>query len=176
MKALYNAILDKLVSDVPELKMIDFDLGQLVQEVLPPLNYPAALVRIDVNDLEDLGGRKQQGPASITITFIFRTFERTHSIAPEVHRAKGLEHLDILEKAKWALHGLAGDDFTQLSHRASTSADRVELRAYPMIFDTTLTLTPPPAQQQYIPWGEAGGAAPGPSLCIEDEDQQSLLS
>lgn len=170
MKELYLAIMARLKAAVPELKMIDFDLGQLTQETLPPLNYPAALVRIDVNDLEDLSQRKQNGPGMITVTLVFRTFERTSSIVTDANRAVGLAHLDILEKTKWALHGLSGSTFTPLSHRAYTSADRPELRAYPLPFTTTVTDTPPASQQQFVPWGTAGGVGVGPDLCLEDEE------
>lgn len=175
MRTIYTEILDRLVSQVPALKMVEFDLGQLVQETLPGLNYPAALIRIDVNDLEELAGRAQQGVATITLTLVFRTFERTHSIASAANRAKGLEHLDVIEKVKWALHGFAGSTFTPLSHQATTSADRVELRAYPMIFTTLVTETPPADQAAYVPWGQADGTTgAGPDLCLKDETQSLL--
>lgn len=174
MKALYNAVLNQLVTKVPELKMIDFDLGQLAQLELPSLNYPAALIRIDINDLVDLGQRLQQGTAIISITLVFRTFERTHSIATAEFRAKGLEHLDIIDKVKWAIHSLAGATFSPINHRATTSADRVELRAYPMIFDTLIYENPPADQVTHVPWTEAGGVAPGPDICLEDENQNLL--
>lgn len=170
MKALFTAIQNRLISEVTELKMIDFDLGQTDMEPLPPLDYPAALISFGESPFTDLGGRTQQAQAMIIVRLVFRVFERTSSVAASQYRAVGLAHLDVVDKIKWALHGFAGDDFTPISHRSFATEPRADLRVYTQIFETLLTDSPPADQVKYISWGDAGGSGAGPDLCAQDED------
>lgn len=176
MKELFIAIQEHLIAAVPELKMIDFDLGQLEVEPLPSLSYPAALISFVDSDFLDLGAGKQQADVNINISFIFRTFERTHSIAKTQYRAVGLKHLDIVDKAKWALHGLTGDNFNPISHRSFATTSRADLRVYLLSFTTLLTVEPPNNHtlNKFIKWTEGGGTPPGPDLCLTDEENQPL--
>jgi hypothetical protein len=173
MKAVFVAIQDKLIADVPALKMIDFDLGQLEQEPLPPLDYPAALISFGESPFADLGGLIQQATVSINIRLAFRVYERTHNIAQSAYRSIGLSHLDTIEAVKWALHGLSGDDFASISHRMFFTEPRADLRVYSLSFETILTVLPP--DPQYVPWGDGGGDGDGPDICIQDEDENPLV-
>jgi hypothetical protein len=168
MKVIFEAIQNKLDTDVTALQFIDFDLGQLEQEPLPPLDYPACLISFGESPFIDFGQLSQQATMLINIRLAFRVFERTHNIAQAQYRAIGLSHLDTIEAVKWALHGLSGTDFTELSHRGFSTEPRADLRVYSLTFETLLTVTPP--TQPYVPWADAGGAGAGPDFCVQDED------
>lgn len=172
MKVLFEAIQNKLIADVTELRMIDFDLGQLEQQPLPPLDYPACLIAFGESPFVDLGRLRQQAEVIINIRLAFRVFERTHNIAASQYRAIGLAHLDVVDKVKWALHGLSGDDFDAMSHTGFNTEPRADLRVYGLTFKTLLTVTPP--NDQYVSWDNAGGAGDGPELCLQDEDGNPL--
>lgn len=169
MKVVFTAIQDKLIGDVPTLKFIDFDLGQLEQEPLPSLDYPAALISFNESPLVDLGGLNQQALLLISVRLVFRVFERTHSVAASQYRSIGLSHLNTIDDVKWALHGLSGTDFTELSHRSFSTEPRADLRVYQLLFETILLVKPPTSQ--YIPWADAEGTSGlGPNFCTQDED------
>jgi hypothetical protein len=169
-KALFTGIQDRLIAQVTELKLIDFDLGQLEQEELPPLDYPAALIGFTDSEVTELGGRSQQAETTVQVRLVFRVFERTSSIVAGQYRAVGLAHLDLVEKVKWALHGLAGTDFSALSHRNFRTEPRADLRVYSLDFSARVCLDPPSDQVQYVPWGSAGGSGAGPEFCVEDQN------
>lgn len=169
-KALFTGIQNRLIAQVPELKLVDFDLGQLEQEELPPLDYPAALIGFTDSIIAELGGRSQQGEATIVVRLVFRVFERTSSVVAGQFRTVGLQHLDIVDKVKWALHGFSGTEFAPLSHRNFRTEPRADLRIYDLEFYTLVDLVPPADQTQYVPWNDAGGSGAGPDLCIEEDD------
>lgn len=167
MKELFQVIQNKLISDVPELAMIDFDLGQLEQEPLPPLSYPALLISFNDALSEDIGGRSQETNVTISMQIAFRVFERTHSIAQSEWRAVGLGHLDIVDKVRWCLHGFEGDCFRPLSKRGFFTVPRADLRVYILTFETLITETPP--NPQYVSWTQSGGQGIAPDLCLTDD-------
>lgn len=172
MKVLFEAIQNKLITDVTELRMIDFDLGQLEQEPLPPLDYPACLIAFGESPYSDLSLLAQQAEVQITLRLAFRVFERTHNIASSQYRQIGLAHLNVIDKVKWALHGLSGADFDKISHRLFSTEPRADLRVYQLSFETMLTVQPP--TEQYVSWSDAGGEGAGPDFCAQDLDGNVL--
>ncbi|MEL6359125.1 MAG: hypothetical protein AAFQ01_04220 [Bacteroidota bacterium] len=178
MKEIFVAIQNKIINQVPQFKFVDLDLGQVDQEPLPPLNYPAALVAFTDSLFTDLSELQQQAEVVIIVRLAFREYERTHSVAAEEYREVGLAHLDLIDSIKWALHGLSGPSFTQLSHTGFSTEPRADLRVYQLSFSTLYTAEPPTDANQtnYVPWSEAGGQGVGPDLCIQDEENESLLS
>lgn len=175
MKDLFTAAQQRLSTEVPALRMVDWDLGQLAQEELPDLSYPAALIKVEETDQQALGRYQTAGPATLYVTLAFRVFERTHSIAEDQWRAKGLEHLDTLHAAKWALQGYSGPAFSALNYRSGVNTERADLRIYLLSFECETTDTAPADKNKYIPWPDAGGTGAGPDLCLEDEQDNSLL-
>lgn len=153
MEELFAIIQQHLIDTVPQMKFVDMDLGQLEQEPLPSLSYPACLILFQDTQFASFGGRdKQDATVNIACRFAFRTFERTHNaVAPEF-RAKGREHMKILDAAKWALQGLAGECFTPLMHVSFNTEQRADLRVYNLLFQTDLTVMRP--NPQYVPIGE----------------------
>ncbi|RME95495.1 MAG: hypothetical protein D6772_13160 [Bacteroidetes bacterium] len=172
MRVLFEAVQNRLIQEVTELKLIDFDLGQTEQEPLPSLDYPAALISFLESPFEELGQLAQEANITFQIRLVFRVFERTHSIAQDQFRAVGLTHLDLIEAVKWALHGYTGSDFTGISHRSFSTEPRADLRIYALTFTTQLTVNPP--SPTYVDWTTAGGAGTGPEACVEDDDGNSL--
>jgi hypothetical protein len=172
MKVVFSAIQDRLIAQVPTLQFIDFDLGQLEQDPLPPLDYPAALISFGESPFENLSKLAQQVTLSISIRLAFRVFERTHNIAQNQYRSIGLAHLDIINSVKWALHGFGTADFSRLDHKLFATEPRADLRVYFLSFETLLTVRPP--NPQFIPWVDAGGANDGPEICLEDDQGQPI--
>lgn len=110
------------------IRWIDFDLAQLDQEK-PPLSYPAALIQFGDANWIQFGSNEQMADQSITITFAFKVFERTHSKAIESYRDEALEHLDIIAAAHSAIleeqipSNANFGTFTRTAQRNLTRAD-----------------------------------------------------
>lgn len=172
MKELFQAIQNRITSKVPAVKMVDFDLGQLDQREMPPLDFPAVLIAFGESPFVDLGKEAQEVTVQLVLRVAFRVFERTHSIAQNQYREIGLAHLDTLDAIKWALHGFAGEEFQSISHRNFATEPRADLRVYQLQFETRLTVNKP--TPRYVPWGQAGGQGTNPDLCLTDEDDTPL--
>lgn len=166
MEEVYTACLEALLADVPELKHIDLNTGQLNSQAMPPLNYPALLLRFEVGEYEDRLEDVQTGFMRVTASVIHRVYGRTHSLETPQLRAAALEHLRLNRKVKWALHGVAGENFTALVNRSFMDDDRPDLRIYSLTFDTTITEQPP--RRKFIRWTDAAaGGGRGPELYVD---------
>lgn len=164
MKELFKSISDA-IAGVSGLRWVDFDLGQLEQEDMPPLSFPAALVGFDAADYINLQGTTQQGELNIRIRLAFRVFERTHSKAAANFREIGLAHLDALAAVHQALQGLEGNNFSGLSRIGFENEKRSDLRVYNLIYTTLYT---DQTQSEYTDWATASEDA-DLDLCTDFE-------
>jgi hypothetical protein len=114
------------------IRWIDFDLAQLDQEK-PPLSYPAALIQFGDANWIQFGSNEQMADQSITITFAFKVFERTHSKALESYRDEALEHLDIIAAAHSAIVNTQIPEeatFGKFTRTAQRNLTRADYRVY----------------------------------------------
>lgn len=114
MEEILNVILDKLTTDVPELRWIDVNLGQMETEN-PPVDYPCALV--DVTDISytTAGMRRQVGEARIEIELYFIVRSPSNTAAPEKMRKQAFGHFDTAKKVYKTLEGVSGEAFGGLN-------------------------------------------------------------
>lgn len=114
MKTIYNEILEKLITDIPELKWIDLDTGQMNFE-RPPILFPAALITIQVPRAEDLNRSKQLCQANIIIKLCFDYTGQTSAITPKIDRDRALTYFDLIEKVFKTLQAWHTTEFNPLS-------------------------------------------------------------
>lgn len=163
MRELVNACLERLAT-LTWLRMADVDLGQLEANPAPALSFPAALVTISNVPFENLGPRVQQATATLTVRVAFRTFERTHTLAPNEWRTIGLQHFDQLKELNDILYGLNGSTFSDLTRVDQYIEKRSDLRVFTITYHVWYVEcigTP-----EYRPWVEAGGEGDRPEPCI----------
>lgn len=160
MKELFLAISDKLQEDVEALRWIDFDLGQLEQEELPPVSFPCALIGLEEAIFEDLSQNGQQAVMVINIRLAFKVFERTHSKTQEDFRLIGLAHLDTLDAVNAALAGLSAGGAGGLKRTSIVQEKRADLRVYTLSYSTLYTDIP---ESPYVPPETL------PGFCIDAE-------
>lgn len=166
MKDLFLHVSQKIeaIAGAP-VRMVDFDLGQLEQEPLPSLSYPAVLISFNAPDWTQLGAGAQQAEVQITLRIAFRTFERTHSKAQSSYRNEGLSHLDTLAAIHKALNGSSGDHIGALSRISMATEARADLRVYKMTYVTEYVDCPTPP---FVPWDDIEGLE-GVDLCLDVE-------
>ncbi len=166
-KTTFKEITAKIL-EVPALRWVDFDLGQLEQEA-PPVSYPCLLVGLGQSPVFQQLGSVEQVQLSITVRVAFRLFERTHSVNSDTYRDQALLHLDTLADIHARLNGLGGTNFTTIVRVGYWSNEkRADIRVYSATYETLLTddgggsgdVANPP---QYVPWASIMGTAP--DLC-----------
>ena len=102
MDKLYEKIIE-LLSEIPEIRYIDLNAGQLQLEK-PPLAYPAVLVQIS-ETAEEIDSVFQQITGRIELTVVNKYLSETNSLAPEAVRQKGLEYMKLNAKINDKLQG-----------------------------------------------------------------------
>lgn len=140
METAYNSIQQRLMAQVPELKMIDLDSGQIDDpENNYPLLSPSVFMRITVPQWESIGEGLQEGKAEINLRVVTQVWESTGSIAPENVRQKGLQHLGLPNKIQAALQGFIGENFNALERISTVQDDRMDgLLVFNITYNTLL--------------------------------------
>ncbi len=110
MKQLYKTITEQL-NQIPELKWIDFDAGQLYEEK-PSVAY------IDLPRCEDIGEGLQRIHASFTVRLAFKALGETNTKAPEQYRSLALQYFDVVSKVERQLHGYRSGFFYPFSRKS----------------------------------------------------------
>lgn len=150
MKDLFLHVSQKIegITGAP-VRMVDFDLGQLEQDPMPSLSYPAALISFNAPAWMQLGAGAQQAEVFITLRVAFRVFERTHSKAQSSYRNVGLAHLDVLAAIHTALNGSSADNIGTLSRISYITEPRADLRVYKITYVTQYVDCP---ASPFVPW------------------------
>ena len=110
MKNIFLSIQKKL-SEIPELKHIDKNWGQLQYEQ-PPVKFPCALLDIANVDYNQLGNLAQDAGGIVEITIANLRLTNSSGKAPRKEEAYAV--FDIIEKIHQLLHGWTDETFVPL--------------------------------------------------------------
>ena len=110
MKNIFLDIQNHLTSEVPSLRYIDKNWGQL-NEPQPPVQFPCALLDIDSVDYSQLTDRDRVATASVSVVIASQTIIRTSAKAPSKEEAYAV--MDTLEAVMQALEGYRVPHTTQ---------------------------------------------------------------
>ena len=125
MDHIFTAIQDKLSTEVPEIKWVDYDFGQLDHFTMrPPVLFPCALIDIEIPQASDRGGLSQNADVNITIRVAFEQPGQTNNRVPENIRDKALSIFRLLDKIHSALHGFEGENFNKILMRSINTERR----------------------------------------------------
>jgi len=140
MKELYKTILARLDAQVPEIKMINFEMGQLDVLALdqrPAVVFPCAFIDISYPVCEEEGSGGQVVTARINIRMGFECPLPTDSLASEARRSAALTIFDTVDKTYKNLQGYGTDEFSAFSRRSQTPDNRYAgIKIINMIFET----------------------------------------
>lgn len=115
MKTLYLKLIE-LLTDIPEIKYIDLNFGQL-QEEKPPLIYPAVLINIDASVTDDVQDVFQIMTGNFDLTLCVKMLNESNAASPVEVREKALEYFEISEKIYKKLQGFQDSKFEAFSRR-----------------------------------------------------------
>ncbi|WP_312394719.1 hypothetical protein [Chryseobacterium sp.] len=109
---------NRISAEVPEILLIDQDLGQLGQtdeHERPAIVSPAVLIDFPDADYSEIADGAQLGLIQISFQLIFAGYSQTGHKSPEAVKKKGLEYLNIEQKLHNCLQKWHLDYFTPLT-------------------------------------------------------------
>lgn len=120
IKTIFTDILSRLDAEVPALKYISMDTGQLLapdQSGRYPVNWPCALIDVQIPRAEsqDAQRKLQEANLSITIKVGFDFTGNTTSDMSEEHLAQSLAYLDTVQAVYEKLQGYKTTNFRPLT-------------------------------------------------------------
>jgi len=137
MKTIYTAVMERLKTQVPALKWIEMDIGQLNQQN-PPVAFPCALVGIKLTRCQSVTDSLQDCEARISVRLAFNTQLNTAAAVPDAARNTSLTVYDTIAAVYAALQGWGTDNFDSLSRTAQgDEPPRNGLFIYKLEFSTS---------------------------------------
>lgn len=122
---MYLILQDRLKSEVPELKYIEQNLGQYLDEnYRASVSFPALLIDFTNTTFTGLSGNIQLGNATINLVLLFEAFSQSYDKAPEQVKRKALEYYDLEAKIHKALQGWSPDFCSPLVRISTKSQNR----------------------------------------------------
>lgn len=113
--AIFTAIVQKLKVDVPEVKFIDLDSGQLdMMAESYPFSFPAVFIDFPDIDWKDMSKGVQNGTVLVNVRIAQRVIEDTHSLAPATSVSTAIEKLKTKSKIHLSINRLSGEHFNRL--------------------------------------------------------------
>jgi len=126
---LYLSIVERIKTEVPEIKYIDQDLGQMENyDMRPAVAFPCALVDIDEFDFTDIGcNRTQNADGFVIIRLANPQWSSSSGNTTTAVREMGLSYYEVEHKLIQKLHGYAPEGFNRLMRRKVRTEKRDDL-------------------------------------------------
>jgi hypothetical protein len=105
MKQIIQDIQDRLVQDVPALKYVDQDWGQMDFWREHPVKFPCALIDIQSAQYTNNGDFIQQGTATIAIRLFDLKLSNSSQKAPDNQKENAKKIWQLIEDVNKAIHG-----------------------------------------------------------------------
>lgn len=126
---LYEAIVERIKTTVPDIKYIDQDLGQMENYGdRPALSFPAVLIDLDEFEFSEVGSNPvQMADGFVVIRLAVPQWSSTAGFTPAGVREKALKYYEIEQKLIEKLHNWAPTGFNRLLRRKVRSEKRDDL-------------------------------------------------
>ncbi len=104
MELIIKKIQERLSSEVPDLKYVDQDWGQMDFFVKPPVKFPCALIDIQSAQYSNTGEFVQQGTAQVVIRLFDIKLSNSSHLAPEGQKESVKRIWLLLKDVNKAIH------------------------------------------------------------------------
>ena len=130
---------DHIKAQVPEVRWVDQDLGQLEEyEMRPAVTFPCVLIDFAATSYNDLSDNAQTGETTILVRIGMNPFSKSNVQAPTEVREKAVEYYDIEQKVHQCLQGWQNDFTSALARRSADTENRNDkLRVRLLTYETS---------------------------------------
>lgn len=140
LATIFLKIQDRIKTEVPEVKWVDQDFGQLeFYKERPAVVMPCVLIDMDDTDYEDESAKIQTGDAKIIIRLCYPAYTDAASVRQQNQKETALQYYNIEHKLNKALHTWCDDEFfTPMMRRKATTEkrdDNLRVRAIRYVFN-----------------------------------------
>lgn len=135
-----TTLYEHIKNNVPEIKHIDQEIGQLEDyEIRPALAFPAVLIDFADTTYSEISTLAQIGEITINFKLIFAPFSNSSHITPTTQISKALEFYDIEQKLYQCLQGHYIENYTTplIRTRATTERNSPDLRVRNLSFTSS---------------------------------------
>ncbi|MFV0397349.1 MAG: hypothetical protein ACK5JU_04955 [Bacteroidales bacterium] len=105
MEEIIQNIQNRLVANVPALKYIDQDWGQMDFYPNHPVKYPCALIDIQSAQYTDIGRLIQEGVATVVINIYDLRLSNSSQAAPQTQKDNAMKIWALVKEINKAIHG-----------------------------------------------------------------------
>jgi hypothetical protein len=123
---IFTKVLLRLKNQVPELRYIDQDLGQLENyDIRPAVSWPCCLIDVEEFKFSEAGNdRRQIGEGIISLRVGLVRYSDSNNLVSENVRANALQYYEIENKINVALHAWKDQGFSRLLRRVCATERR----------------------------------------------------
>lgn len=140
MQYLLNTVLERIKGQVPELRTVDLNSGQLDGQYGPPIDMPCALVDISLPECTEIDSDTQNCRMNVVVRVIWEAWGETSAETPKQWRGKALENTGLVDRISWALNGWGTDRFDNLVRKSVIPERRADgLKCYAITFSSSFS-------------------------------------
>ena len=123
---LYNGLLARLADQVPDLRFISLDMGQLeIHNGRPAVSWPCCLVDFAATKYSDMQNNTTQMAEGVVLLRIgLVAYTEPNNLTPDGWREKALQFYETEQQVYLALHGWAPTGFGRLMRRSASTEQR----------------------------------------------------
>ena len=138
MRHVLEEIMGRLQEEVPELRYVAEDWGQLdFYEDKPPVKFPCALVSVSGIKFEPVTAGVRYATMTVLVRVADAPAVSGTMAAPREYRERAFSILDLMDRIGNALYAFGGEDFNELEQKEITHYGREDaIREYAMTFET----------------------------------------
>lgn len=122
---LFEAILAKIAADVPVIRYIEQDLGQLENyDIRPAVSWPCCLIDIEEMKFSNSGAHLQHADGIVTCRIGLVKYTDSSNLTPPLIRENALQYYEVENLLFTALHAYNPPGFGKLIRLASATEKR----------------------------------------------------
>jgi len=135
MESIFKEIKTAILTNVPEIKWIDLDEGQLDSFEAPPIDYPCLLVEFPKARYSNIADGGQMADVTVIVKLVFKIWEKFNAAVPIANQPGAFAHFDIIRKVVRYLHGLDGDNRSELMRVSYNKSAKPDPKVYEIAFE-----------------------------------------
>lgn len=125
-----------LLTEVPELKWIDMDFGQMESDQRPPVTYPCALVAIDLPEIREIGQGVQKPRVLINVKLCFNYEGETSTRTAPAVKSRALAYYGAVKEVYKKLQGKRLGTGTLKRRSQIETAHPLRIKMVDLVFET----------------------------------------